>query len=195
MVGAKCIWISYEGCKSLSFYNPARGEPSPRSPCLAPALSLSPWRDESRVFTEVGASRSIQTHCGVSYVDLRKGRTADEGVKARDIRADMVDRRKMMTLVRYALARKAFRSLFPWSSALSRSLERVSIISHPLSRGSRGHATRQPLHKVRSARVNETPLWCFFCYRSSRPPFRDLPGLWVMDKWSRNSELSRILEL
>lgn len=42
-----------------------------------------------------------------------QGRTADEGVKARDIRADMVDRRKMMTLVRYALARKAFRSLFP----------------------------------------------------------------------------------
>lgn len=77
------------GCKSFSFYNPA-GEFLPHVR-LSISLSLS-YKGFARVGVE--ASRSIQTHCGVSSMEIRKGsggETTDERMKTKSmVHADMV---------------------------------------------------------------------------------------------------------
>jgi len=81
-----------------------------------------------------------------------RGETADERYGARGY-----DQQPEDGYARFARL-EGFPLAFPQSFALSFP-RRISIILHPLSRG---NVTRQPLNKVRSVRVNETPLRHFF---------------------------------
>lgn len=124
VLGAKCVWISYEGCKSFSSYNPAGESP----PHVRLSLSLSfLWRDESRVLTGVEAPWSIQTHCGVSSMEIwkgSKGETTDERMKARS----MVRGYGRKTAHARCAHLEGFSYAFPRSFAFSFP-KRVSIIS------------------------------------------------------------------
>lgn len=116
------------------------------------------------MFTGVEAPRSIQTHCGVSPMEIWKGsreETADERMKARGMmRADIVDSRK--TAHARCTRSEGFPLAFPL--AIVRTLVSQGSLNYfaLFEPGQRSRAIRRPLHKVGSVRVNETPLQHLF---------------------------------
>lgn len=131
MLGGE-VWMNFVRARAvnLSPFIIRRADPAAR-PALAPSLPPTGW-DESRAFTGVGASRSIQTHRGISSDGNGKGgfrdEIADRRMKARGVvRADIWPTAGRRLSRVCALARKTVRApLSPGG---------ISIILHPLSSG------------------------------------------------------------
>lgn len=192
VLGAKCVWISYEGCKSFSFYNPARESPPHIRLSIFLSLFLSRFlmkRWIARVYGGWSAAEYSDAPRGLVYGNMEgfQGRNSwreneDEKYGARGYgRQPEDDSREICSL------RRLFSLAFSRSFAFS-SPKGISIISHPLSRGNvasllANHFTKWDSRALMRHRYDTF----FFCSLVSRNMLRTMLG-----ELNRRSKIHRV---